>query len=69
MIGDLEPAVSVAGARRALATAFREAGLDTPELDARLLVGHALGLLPRGVSAASRWPASSAPKSSGACRS
>ncbi|TMJ52169.1 MAG: peptide chain release factor N(5)-glutamine methyltransferase [Alphaproteobacteria bacterium] len=44
MTGDLEPAVSVAGARRALATAFREAGLDTPELDARLLVGHALGL-------------------------
>jgi len=44
MTGDLESAVSVAGARRALATAFREAGLDTPELDARLLVGHALGL-------------------------
>jgi release factor glutamine methyltransferase len=44
MTGDLELAVSVAGARRALATAFREAGLDTPELDARLLVGHALGL-------------------------
>jgi release factor glutamine methyltransferase len=40
----LDPAVSVAGARRALASAFREAGLDTPELDARLLVGHALGL-------------------------
>jgi release factor glutamine methyltransferase len=44
MTGDLEPAVSVAGARRALATAFREAGLDTPELDARVLVAHALGL-------------------------
>ena len=44
MTGDLELAVSVAGARRALAAAFREAGLDTPELDARLLVGHALGL-------------------------
>jgi release factor glutamine methyltransferase len=44
MSGDLEPAVSVAGARRALAETFREAGLDTPELDARLLVGHALGL-------------------------
>jgi release factor glutamine methyltransferase len=31
-------------ARRALADAFRQAGLDSPELDARLLVGHALGL-------------------------
>jgi len=41
---DLDPVVSVAGARRALASAFRAAGLDTPELDARLLVGHALRL-------------------------
>jgi release factor glutamine methyltransferase len=41
---DLDPVVSVAGARRALASAFRAAGLETPELDARLLVGHALGL-------------------------
>jgi release factor glutamine methyltransferase len=44
MTVELGPAVSVARARRALAAAFREAGLDTPELDARLLVGHALGL-------------------------
>jgi release factor glutamine methyltransferase len=35
---------TVAQARRALADAFRQAGLDSPELDARLLVGHALGL-------------------------
>jgi release factor glutamine methyltransferase len=35
---------SVAQARRALADAFRQAGLDSPELDARLLTGHALGL-------------------------
>jgi release factor glutamine methyltransferase len=41
---DLDPVVSVVGARRALASAFRAAGLETPELDARLLVGHALGL-------------------------
>ena len=34
--------MTVAQARRALADAFRQAGLDTPELDARLLVGHAL---------------------------
>jgi release factor glutamine methyltransferase len=32
------------GARRSLAEKFRAAGLDTPELDARILVGHALGL-------------------------
>src|SRR4051794_172074 len=31
-------------ARRALATRFAAAGLDSPELDARLLVGHALQL-------------------------
>jgi release factor glutamine methyltransferase len=31
-------------ARRALADAFRTADLDTPELDARVLVGYALGL-------------------------
>jgi release factor glutamine methyltransferase len=36
--------VTIAQARRALADAFRRAELDSPELDARLLVGHALGL-------------------------
>jgi release factor glutamine methyltransferase len=30
-------------ARRLLAQGFRDAGLDSPELDARILVGHALG--------------------------
>ncbi len=35
---------TVADARRALAGTFRSAGLDTPDLDARILVGHALGL-------------------------
>jgi release factor glutamine methyltransferase len=30
--------------RRQLAQEFRQAGIDSPELDARLLVGHALGL-------------------------
>jgi release factor glutamine methyltransferase len=44
MTGDREPTVSVAGVRRALAKTFRKAGLDTPDLDARVLVGHALGL-------------------------
>jgi release factor glutamine methyltransferase len=36
--------VTIAQARRELAQAFRNAGLDSPELDARLLAGHALGL-------------------------
>jgi release factor glutamine methyltransferase len=35
---------TVAAARRAVAGIFRDAGFDTPELDARLIVGHALGL-------------------------
>ncbi len=37
-------AQTVADARRTLATSFRAAGIDTPELDARLLIGHALSL-------------------------
>ena len=36
--------LTVAQARRAWAAEFHAGGLDTPELDARLLVGHALGL-------------------------
>ena len=36
--------VAIATARRQVAQALRSRGLDTPELDARLLVGHALGL-------------------------
>jgi release factor glutamine methyltransferase len=35
---------TVTEARRKLAQSFREVGLDTPDLDARILVGHALGL-------------------------
>jgi len=35
---------SIEAARRHWAQEFRRAGLDGPELDARLLVGHALGL-------------------------
>jgi len=43
---DIAPAagLTVAQARRAMADTFHRAGLDTPGLDARLLVGHALGL-------------------------
>ena len=35
---------TIGAARRALAEAFRAAGLDSPELDAQILTGHALGL-------------------------
>lgn len=44
--------MTIAAARRALAEKFRAAGLDTPELDARLLVGHALGLDHSGLAVA-----------------
>jgi release factor glutamine methyltransferase len=50
----LEADVSVDKARRQLTQGFREAGLDTPELDARVLVGHVLGLDHAGVVAESR---------------
>ncbi len=36
--------LSVSNCRHALTVAFRDANLDTPELDARVLIGHALGL-------------------------
>jgi release factor glutamine methyltransferase len=40
----LDAGLSVEAARRALARAFRSQGLDTPDLDARLLTAHALNL-------------------------
>jgi release factor glutamine methyltransferase len=43
---------TVAAARRALAAQFRAAGIDIPELDARILVGHALSLDHAGLAAA-----------------
>ena len=36
--------MTIAAARRALSDAFRQSGIDSPELDARILVGHLLGL-------------------------
>jgi release factor glutamine methyltransferase len=43
---------SVAHTRRAVAEQFRAAGLESPELDARVLIGHALGLDHTGLVAA-----------------
>jgi release factor glutamine methyltransferase len=37
-------AVTVGEMRRALAAEFRTVGIESPELDSRILVGHALGL-------------------------
>jgi release factor glutamine methyltransferase len=39
-----DTALSIAAMRRRLAQQFRDAGLDSPDLDARILVGHALAL-------------------------
>jgi release factor glutamine methyltransferase len=44
---------TVTDARRTWAAAFRSNGVDTPELDARLLIGHALGLDHAALAAAS----------------
>jgi release factor glutamine methyltransferase len=45
---------TVAQARRALAEKFRAAGINSPELDARVLIGHALGLDHAGLAAAEK---------------
>jgi release factor glutamine methyltransferase len=52
----LAPGITIAAARRALARAFRAAGLDSPELDARLLVGHAAALDHRGLAVQAEVP-------------
>ena len=43
--------VAVAHARRALTEQFRAAGIESPDLDARVLIGHALGLDHAGLAA------------------
>jgi release factor glutamine methyltransferase len=47
---------TVAQARRLLARAFVQAGIDTPDLDARLLTGHALGLDHAGLASSAERP-------------
>jgi release factor glutamine methyltransferase len=53
---------TVAQARRALAKRFRQSGIESPELDARILIGHAVGLDHAGLAAAEKreLPASTA---------
>jgi release factor glutamine methyltransferase len=48
--------VRIAAIRRTVARRFREAGLDTPDLDARLIVGYALGLDHAGLMRESERP-------------
>jgi len=45
---------TIAQARRSLAERFRAAGIDSPELDARVLIGHALGLDHAGLATAEK---------------
>lgn len=46
--------LSIEAARRRLTSLLRDAALDTPELDARLLVGHATGLDLTGLAVAAQ---------------
>jgi release factor glutamine methyltransferase len=46
--------LTVGAARRLLAADFRMAGMETPDLDARILVAHALSLDHAGLAAADR---------------
>jgi release factor glutamine methyltransferase len=48
------PGVTIEAVRRHLVRAFSERGLDSPDLDARLLVRHALGLDHAALAAQSR---------------
>jgi release factor glutamine methyltransferase len=51
--GVAAPVLSLDSARRAIARRLKARGIDTPDLDARLLVGHALGLDHAGLARAS----------------
>ena len=50
-IAGLAPGLTVGAARRLLADALRANGIDSPELGARILVGHALSLDHAGLAA------------------
>lgn len=52
MIAGLCPGIAVGAARRLLAQAFRQQELDSPDLDARVLIGHALRLDHSGLASA-----------------
>lgn len=52
--------ITIAETRRSLTQSFRDARLDSPALDARLLVGHALGLDHTGLARAASQTLSAA---------
>jgi release factor glutamine methyltransferase len=56
----ITPGTTIAAARRALREVFAAAGLETPDLDARLLVGHAGGRDHAGLVAAAGEPLTAA---------
>jgi release factor glutamine methyltransferase len=49
-VPELNAGITVAAARQALAQTLRQHGIDSPDLDARLLVGHALDLSHTGLA-------------------
>jgi release factor glutamine methyltransferase len=55
-VSEVTQAQTIADARRALTRAFLAAGLERPELDARVLIGHALGLDGAALAAAADRP-------------
>ena len=55
-VPDLVPGMTIAAARRALAGVLRRHDIATPDLDARLLVGHALDLDHTAMAAAAERP-------------
>ncbi|HVX98336.1 MAG TPA: peptide chain release factor N(5)-glutamine methyltransferase [Pseudorhodoplanes sp.] len=50
----LAPGITIEGARRRISLALRDRGVDSPDLDARLLVGHALGADHAALASAAR---------------
>jgi release factor glutamine methyltransferase len=56
VFAELGAGMPIGSARRRVAAAFRSAEIDSPELDARLLVGEALGLDHAGLAAAANDP-------------
>jgi release factor glutamine methyltransferase len=56
---ELATAETIASARQALARAFATAALASPELDARILIGHALGLDAAGIVSQGARPVTS----------
>jgi release factor glutamine methyltransferase len=56
-------AFTIAEARRAWAAKFRDCGIESPDLDARVLIGHALGLDHAALAAAAARPLSATEQS------